>query len=173
MPQEEPIAAALPAVPPVIRTRAEQTLVSTVGVIVHTVLSGADTQGRFSLLDYLSPAGSPGPALHRHDRTDETFYVVDGEMNFQVGDRQFVASAGTVVHVTPGTPHAFWNASAAATRMTIAFMPAGFDGYFMELFAMINARPDAATDIRPLVAQLESRYDVVTVGPPPALNARG
>lgn len=47
------------------------------------------------------------PPLHRHPRHTESFYVLEGEMTFTVGDRKLRALAGTWVQVPPGTPHMF------------------------------------------------------------------
>jgi mannose-6-phosphate isomerase-like protein (cupin superfamily) len=47
------------------------------------------------------------PPLHRHPRHTESFYVLEGEMTFTVGDRELRAVTGTWVQVPPGTPHRF------------------------------------------------------------------
>jgi len=53
-----------------------------------------------------APGGPPPPA-HVHDRHVESFYVLEGELTFTVGDREVRAQAGTWVQVPPGTPHTF------------------------------------------------------------------
>jgi quercetin dioxygenase-like cupin family protein len=52
-------------------------------------------------------AGGPSPPLHVHRRHSESFYVLEGEMTFTVGDREVYATAGSAVHVAPNTPHMF------------------------------------------------------------------
>jgi quercetin dioxygenase-like cupin family protein len=47
-----------------------------------------------------------GPAPHVHERTGETFYVVNGELEVLMGDTTFTASAGDVVFLPRGTVHA-------------------------------------------------------------------
>lgn len=42
------------------------------------------SEGRISVIVSLMPAGAGGPPLHKHD-FDEAFYVLDGELTFQVG----------------------------------------------------------------------------------------
>jgi mannose-6-phosphate isomerase-like protein (cupin superfamily) len=38
-----------------------------------------------------------GPPLHVHDREDESFYVLDGELSVRCGDDAFEAAAGSFV----------------------------------------------------------------------------
>lgn len=53
------------------------------------------------------PGDFSAPPLHRHPRHTESFYVLEGEMTFTVGDRELRAVADTWVQVPPGTPHRF------------------------------------------------------------------
>ena len=54
------------------------------------------------------PAGWGGPPLHHHD-FDETFYVLDGELTFQLGDEVSRAAAGTLVFAPRGSHHTLAN----------------------------------------------------------------
>lgn len=66
---------------------------------------GAWSDGLFSLVEVVVPRGRATP-LHR-DPSDETFYVLDGELLFHVdGAEQRVAGGGTV-SVRRGVAHAF------------------------------------------------------------------
>jgi Cupin domain len=49
----------------------------------------------FSVFEQQLPPGSSVP-LHSHDRYDEAFYVLEGEMHFVVGDTTSVAEAGAL-----------------------------------------------------------------------------
>jgi uncharacterized cupin superfamily protein len=53
-----------------------------------------------------SPAGPAAP-LHVHRREDESFYVLDGELPFFIGDRIEKAAAGALVHGSRDVPHTF------------------------------------------------------------------
>lgn len=52
--------------------------VAVAGGTYTILLSGADTGGRYALIDMLVPPGA-GPPLHRHDY-EEVFHVVEGEV---------------------------------------------------------------------------------------------
>ena len=62
--------------------------------------------------------GEPGdgPRLHRHPY-DETWVVVSGQVTFRAGDESFVAVAGDIVVVPPGTPHAFEHAGSERSKL--------------------------------------------------------
>ena len=53
------------------------------------------------------PAGA-GPSLHRYPYS-ETFLVLEGDVLFQVGDKETRVAAGCVVVVPPNVPHRFVN----------------------------------------------------------------
>ena len=43
--------------------------------------------------------------LHLHERTDEFYYVIDGQGTMILGDDQIELHRGVVVYVPRGTPH--------------------------------------------------------------------
>jgi mannose-6-phosphate isomerase-like protein (cupin superfamily) len=79
-----------------------------------------------------------GPPLHVHDREDECFYILDGELSVRCGSDACDAAAGSFVFLPRGRPHRFW-ATGRPARLLLIAVPAGIEDYFRE----INA---AATD---------------------------
>ena len=75
-----------------------------------------------------------GPPLHVHDREDECFYVLDGELSVRRGDDAFDAAVGSIVFVPRGRPHRFWAAGPPARLLLIA-VPGGIEDYFGEINA--------------------------------------
>jgi quercetin dioxygenase-like cupin family protein len=73
-----------------------------------------------------------GPPLHIHRREDETFYVVEGTVDFRLGDDTITAGVGDFVNVPRGLVHRFHNAGAAPMRMILTFTPAGMEKFFEE-----------------------------------------
>ena len=59
--------------------------------------------------------GATGPPLHSHD-FDEAFYVLDGELTFQVDQELVVVSNGEVAFARGGAPHTFTNRSGRPAR---------------------------------------------------------
>ena len=80
-----------------------------------------------------------GPPLHVHEREDECFYVLDGELSVRCGDDAFTAAAGSFVFLPRGRPHTFQAAGPPARLLLIA-TPGGLEDYFAEInFAASDA----------------------------------
>jgi quercetin dioxygenase-like cupin family protein len=74
-----------------------------------------------------------GPPPHRHSREDEAFYVLDGELDFEVDGRAIRAAAGSWVTLPRGTLHAFRNTGQSPARMLIVVNPSGLEKFFAEV----------------------------------------
>lgn len=77
--------------------------------------------------------------MHIHPAFDETFYVLDGTLAFRLGDNTRDVSSGTVAFVPRGTAHTFANPGDQPARILVLVTPGGFERYFEELIASINA----------------------------------
>lgn len=64
------------------------------GALSQVRLSGEQTGGAFSLADTLARRGNASP-VHVHDRDDETFFVLDGELRVFAGEDDYTAGPGT------------------------------------------------------------------------------
>lgn len=82
------------------------------------------TGGALTVLDQLMPRRS-GPPPHVHPRLHEYFYLLDGEIRFQVGDQVKTASQGDFVSIPVGTVHGFAVAS-ETSRVLNLYTPGGF-----------------------------------------------
>ena len=49
-----------------------------------------------------------GPPRHRHP-SDQTYFVVQGELSIELGEQPEVAKARSVVFIPAGLPHQSWN----------------------------------------------------------------
>jgi quercetin dioxygenase-like cupin family protein len=91
-----------------------------------------DTGGSFSVHDNIIPAGSPGPLPHLHRNYEETFYVLEGELTVQVGERRITAPVGSFVVIPRGIVHQPSNAGPEPTRVLLIFSPSGMEHFFEE-----------------------------------------
>ena len=82
---------------------------------------------RFNLGVITMAPGRHGPPIHEHSDEDDAFYVLDGELTFQVEGEEIVAVPGTFVLVPPGVLHTFANRGDTVARMLNIHAPAGFD----------------------------------------------
>src|ERR1700738_4411204 len=90
-----------------------------------------DTAGLLSVFqDTLAPWQS-GP-LHLHGEMDEAFYVLEGTIVVKLGDEEREVTTGSFVWIPRGTPHAFANASASATRLLSVAVPGGIEDFFAQ-----------------------------------------
>ena len=135
----------------------------------YTVLaSGEQTGGVYSLTESIvAPGGGPPP--HYHTREEESFYALEGEINFTVEDRQVVGTPGTFVQIPRGVPHSFTNSSNTQARILILCSPPGFEKFIAEFGTELPSR-DAAT-IPPSPAEIEKllgiapKYGIVMLPP--------
>jgi quercetin dioxygenase-like cupin family protein len=108
-----------------------------------------------SMFDWTLPSGF-STGLHVHRVQEETFYVLEGECIWQIGDQKVRAKPGAYVFIPPGLSHNIGNSSDRPARMLMTVSPPGHEHYFEEL-AKLTARggpPDAKA-----IAELRSRYD--------------
>jgi len=117
---------------PLIRQPAEGRVIGVVGDVYRFLATGDDTAGRYATWEAIVPPGG-GPPPHVHSREEEWFYVLDGEMTFQIGTERRTVGAGTFAHMPIGTPHSFKNESGRTARMLITVVPAGLEQMFFEV----------------------------------------
>ena len=107
---------------------------SLVGDRITFKLTGTDTNNAFLLGEQVTPpGGGPPPHVHRHE--DETFYILDGEFEFSLGDTTIRAVAGSVVYAPRNVPHRFTNVGALSGRLLVIVTPAGLEAFFAEAAA--------------------------------------
>ena len=109
-----------------------------VGDTYTLLISGAQTDGRFCLFDmHIPPEGGPGP--HRHD-FEETFLVLDGEIEATFRGSKMTVKAGETINVPSNAPHQFHNSSSAPARLLCLCSPAGQENLFMEIGVKVDTR---------------------------------
>ncbi len=112
-----------------------------VGDTYTILVSGADTAGRYTLIDMHVPPGG-GPPPHRHD-FEEMFTILDGEIELTCRGVSTVARAGETVNVPANAPHVFRNVSDRPARLLCLCAPAGQEEFFQEVGVPVNHRTDA------------------------------
>lgn len=103
---------------------------------------GEQTNGSLTAFENVIAPGD-GPPLHVHAGEDEAWYVLAGELRFQLGDERAAAPAGSFVFVPRGTPHCFVNAAGEPARILVLFTPSGMERFF-DRFAELEAFDPAA-----------------------------
>jgi len=78
------------------------------------VATSADTEGQFSLFDVLVSPQTTDSLLYAP--ADQGYFVLDGNVNFQVGDQVFNAAPNTFVFIPEGNPYALTNSGTTDAR---------------------------------------------------------
>lgn len=116
-----------------------------------------ETSGSLFVIEHKG-LGHGGPPVHFHLHQDEWFYVMEGEVLFQVGDKRVKLGAGESVLGPRGVPHGFLGMGEKPAHMVIAFTPAGkMEAFFREVAVPNGPVMDAA---------VFARYEMQYVGPP-------
>ncbi|MFT0736985.1 cupin domain-containing protein (plasmid) [Ralstonia wenshanensis] len=108
-----------------------------------------------SMFEWTIPVGF-STGMHVHRVQEETYYVLEGECDWQVGDQRVCATPGAYLFLPPGVPHNIGNTSGKLVRVLLTVSPPGHERYFEEI-ADIVARGNGADSAR--IAELRARYD--------------
>ena len=130
---------------------------------IFVKVAASDTASAYTVVeDNLKSTFALGLHLHRYHA--ETFYVLDGSVDFYVDDKWMCATTGACLHIPPGVPHAAKTSEGCnSARMLMIFQPSGFDGFLAELAQMTET--DFADET--VMAALQDKYDIVQTGPVP------
>lgn len=120
------------------------------------LVTGEESGGAYFAMEALVPPGG-GPPPHIHSREDETFYLLEGEIEFLLGEKTILADPGDFVNVPRGTVHRFLNVGTETARLVLTFTPAGIDRWFAEI---LDAAPNEvrAEDVPDNVEEVAARY---------------
>ena len=130
---------------------------SVVGVDV-TVLASADVTGGYEVTMQKGNAGS-GPPLHSHP-WDECFFVLSGEVEFSIDQRQVKASAGTMFHLPAGTPHGFMIKENGTTMLEFTGQGSKSTQMFTSVNNEVAPGVPTAADV-PTLIDILARYGAV------------
>ena len=92
----------------------------------------SEHSSRFNLSEVTMAPHKSGPPAHAHADEDDAFYILEGELVFEVDGEEIVAGPGTFVLVPPGVEHTFANRTDREVRMLNIHAPAGFDRRLLE-----------------------------------------
>ena len=112
---------------------------------------GKRRPGNFDFAEFSIAPGMWGPRPHRHHTNEELFYVLEGELEFLVGERAVLIGPGSVTFVPPDTVHAFRNSGSVQARFLLIASPSGIYRYFEEMAELHSAGglgPATMTELR-------------------------
>ncbi len=134
---------------------------SWLGTAYKIMLTPAETGGHLGLFESLDQPGY-GPPRHIHNKEDETFYVLSGEVEFWMNGQTRMAGPGNTIFVPRGTEHTFRVAGELPARMLTMMTPGGFEGFFAEMAKHRCRIPEDMDQ----VAEIGEQFNLTFTGPP-------
>lgn len=134
--------------------------VNILGISMLIRLHGRDTGGVLSVVEsHDVPGGGPPP--HIHHREDETFQILEGEYEFTVAGKQFMAKPGTTIFAPRGIPHTYRYLGQTPGRLMCTITPSGFEGFFEEIGALT---PQQQQDL-PRLMEIAKKFELEFLPP--------
>jgi quercetin dioxygenase-like cupin family protein len=110
-------------------------------LLTHTLvwkLAGEDTSGLYAMFEVTDTFGGSVP-VHSHP-WEETFYILEGEIEIQVGNQREILGAGAMSHIPANAVHAFKITSDIARALLIV-APASAADFYREAGTKITSMP--------------------------------
>ena len=99
---------------------------------------------------------------HQHTREDEAWYVIEGELSFEVGEQQATAAPGTFVYAPRDVPHSF-KVTKVPARYLILFSPAGIEAFFSEVADLRKKLGEGTAEFQRQRNEVRAKYGLYPV----------
>lgn len=110
----------------------EGPILSVAGGNYRILVSGKQTGGEFATIEMSVPPGG-GPSPHAHPDFQESFYVLEGEVEVWSDEGMYTATQGAYIVIPKGgMVHSFKNKSDKLAKLLCVVVPSGLDEMFME-----------------------------------------
>lgn len=101
---------------------------------------GKESAGAWSISEWILEPGCPGPGAHSHPE-DDVFFVLEGTVSLQLGERTLQAVPGTFACAPGGMVHDFANRSDRPARFLNITTPGGFEAVMPAIVAWFRDNP--------------------------------
>jgi quercetin dioxygenase-like cupin family protein len=105
------------------------------GAIFTIKVLTSETNGKYTVMDVIHPPDL-GPALHMHPMGPETFYIIEGEYDFTLGEKSLMGKSGDTIFAPKGTPHRFEVGPKGGHALIIS--PPELEHYFFKVSELFN-----------------------------------
>ena len=107
------------------------------GGTARFLATSSETNGAWSLVELTEKPGYK-TRLHRHNYTDETYYVLEGVLTAKIADKTYELPAGSYIVIPRGTPHAQGNLGKVPVKVLLTMTPGGFEQSFKDRAELIK-----------------------------------
>jgi quercetin dioxygenase-like cupin family protein len=133
------------------------------GVTTRIKVGSETTNGVWTLLESTIEPHFGGFKFHTHQRTIETFYMLEGTLRFQLDEQTIDVGSGSMLVITPGTWHTYSNPTDVSARYLLLVTPGGFEKFLEGLAEMLQAEAAGTPIDTAKLNALAAQYDA-TVG---------
>ena len=132
------------------------------GEHIRGLLIGPETDGALAIAEsWLDPRH--GTTEHKHHRSGEFFYVLEGTVTFDIDGEEIVTEPGSALWVPPGVSHRISNLGESVVRLLGLFAPSGPEMLFRGMQELHERTQGAPTPEQ--IAEAVKEYDIEHVGP--------
>jgi len=157
---------------PKVLKKDEGTALWHLGALLNFKALGEETGGQYWALEGLADSNMAVP-LHVHTQEDEIWYVLEGEIEFTLGNEVKTGGPGSFVYIPKGVPHTFQVKSDKARWFGFG-LKGNLDKWFFETGEPAKSltipapfsEPPSEAQINAINESLK-RYGTDTLGPPP------
>ncbi|MDQ3817144.1 MAG: cupin domain-containing protein [Acidobacteriota bacterium] len=150
---------------PLVLTPEESKAVATDSGTVRFLVNSEDTNGAFATLEVTEREYATD--LHRHNFTDEAYYVLEGTLTVYVGGKIHKLGPGSYLFIPKGTPHAQGNLGKTPVKVLLTVTPGGFEGFMRDRAELIKRTPRGSPDFMKRIYEIVKKYDLERLGDSP------
>ncbi|CAA9326933.1 MAG: hypothetical protein AVDCRST_MAG72-60 [uncultured Nocardioidaceae bacterium] len=134
------------------------------GSMLSLKVTGEQSHGLLTIVEGIVHSG--GPPLHVHDAEDEVVIVVEGELDYQVGEQRGTLPAGGLLWFPRQVPHAVANLTGRPCRFVTVVTPSGIEDFFRAQRDYLATVPAGASPDPSALASVPGAEERQAVGPP-------
>jgi uncharacterized cupin superfamily protein len=107
------------------------------GMHIQVVISGKQTGGSFSVVEYQLAPATLGAPIHVHTHEDVYLYVLEGELVVLLDGKQSTIRSGQWIKILKGVSQALWSLHDCAVRYFEVTNPAGAENIYQKMADMV------------------------------------
>ena len=130
------------------------------GGYFKTLISPEQSGGGLAMLDMVLPKGAEPPP-HVHEKEDETFYLLEGMIEFVINGTAYTLVPGDALFAPRKVPHYFKIVTDTARMITIV-TPGDLWNYFVEFSTPSDKMPEVTSPAPPTPAQIQYMTERLT-----------
>ena len=130
---------------------------------VRFLVTSEDTGGAWSLVELTEMPGQK-TTWHRHNHTDQAYYVLEGVFTAKVEDKVYELPAGSYIFIPRGTPHGQGNFGTVPVKVLLTNTPGGFERYFRDRAELFKTMKPDHPDFKKRLKELRGKVDAEELG---------